>query len=44
MRELTITNSSWTVDDDDNIVDANGRMTTDQAVEAAGISYGYARL
>jgi hypothetical protein len=44
MRELTLTNSSWTVDDDDNIVDANGRMTADQALEAAGISYGYARL
>jgi hypothetical protein len=44
MRELTITNSSWTVDDDDNVVDTNGRMTADQAVEAAGISYTYARL
>ena len=44
MRNLTITNQSWTVDDDDTVVDTNGRLAATDRVEAAGISYGYARI
>jgi hypothetical protein len=43
MRNLTITNQSWTVDDDDNVI-AEDRMMAEEPVEAASLSYGYARL
>lgn len=44
MRELSITNQSWSVDDDDNIIGDNGRADVADAVQAASVSYGYARL
>jgi len=44
MRNLTITNQSWNIDEDDNVVDTNGRLAATDTVEAAGVSYSYARI
>ncbi|MFC4535909.1 hypothetical protein [Sphaerisporangium dianthi] len=43
MRDLTISGSSWTVDESGNAIDA-GRRESSDAVEAATIDYGYARI
>lgn len=44
MRNLTITNQSWTVDDSDSVIDNSGRLAATDMVEAAGVSYSYARV
>lgn len=44
MRELTLTDQSWAVDDEGNDLDEVERFESADSVEAAYISYGYARI
>ncbi|HEU5025505.1 MULTISPECIES: hypothetical protein [Actinomadura] len=44
MRELTINDQSWNVDEDDTLVEGAERLESADPVEAASLSYGYARI
>ncbi|MDL4775337.1 MULTISPECIES: hypothetical protein [Thermomonosporaceae] len=44
MRELTINDQSWSIDDEENLVGDEERLESTDPVEAASLSYGYARI
>ncbi|MDL4817187.1 hypothetical protein [Actinomadura opuntiae] len=44
MRELTINDQSWNVDEDGALVDGDERLESADPVEAKTLNYGYARI
>lgn len=44
MRNITINDQSWMVDEDEHLVTGKERLESGDSVEAASLSYGYARI